>query len=123
MTFTCHAPGGPPKPGRLLLLSSMTTITLPQTETAPVHRDAVFDIADLSVRAGQTLAVGGVSLQIYKNAITALIGPSGCGKSTVLRCLNRMNDLVSGARVEGKVNYHGVDLYSRDVSATEVRRR
>src|SRR5207237_7935097 len=54
---------------------------------------------------------------------TALIGPSGCGKSTVLRCLNRMNDLVPSARVEGKVLYHGVDLYGRDVDPIEVRRR
>jgi phosphate transport system ATP-binding protein len=101
----------------------MTTITLPQTETAPVHRDAVFDIADLSVRYGKTLAVGGVSLQIYKNAITALIGPSGCGKSTVLRCLNRMNDLVSSAQVSGRILYHDVDLYGAGVDPIEVRRR
>ena len=60
---------------------------------------------------------------IRKNEITAFIGPSGCGKTTVLRCLNRMNDLIPGARVEGKLRYHGVDLYGPDVSATEVRRR
>ena len=55
----------------------MTTITLPQTETAPLHRNAVFDISDLSVRYGRAVAVDGVGLQIYKNAITALIGPLG----------------------------------------------
>src|SRR6185437_13736930 len=59
----------------------------------------------------------------HRNAITALIGPSGCGKSTVLRCLNRMNDLVPSAVVAGQVNYHGVDLYGRDVDPIEVRRR
>jgi phosphate transport system ATP-binding protein len=64
-----------------------------------------------------------VSLTIRAKEITAFIGPSGCGKSTVLRCLNRMNDLVAGARVGGKVSYHGVNLYGADVSATEVRRR
>ena len=68
-------------------------------------------------------AVKGASLDIYKNAITALIGPSGCGKSTFLRCLNRMNDLVPSARVEGKLLYHGIDLYGSDVDPIEVRRR
>jgi phosphate transport system ATP-binding protein len=83
----------------------------------------VFDISDLTVRYGSAVAVQGVSLGIHRNAITALIGPSGCGKSTVLRCLNRMNDLVPSARVEGRVLYHGVDLYGRDVDPIEVRRR
>src|SRR5256886_8619645 len=101
----------------------MPTITLPQTETAPVHRDAVFDISDLSVRYGRALAVDGVGLQIYKNAITALIGPSGCGKSTVLRCLNRMNDLVPSAHVSGRILYHDIDLYGDGVDPIEVRRR
>ena len=78
---------------------------------AGVSRDVVFDIDDLSVSYGEAPAVKGVSLDIYKNAITALIGPSGCGKSTFLRCLNRMNDLVPSARVDGKLLYHGVDLY------------
>jgi phosphate transport system ATP-binding protein len=64
-----------------------------------------------------------VDLPIHRNAITALIGPSGCGKSTVLRCLNRMNDLVPSAVVSGQVNFHGVDLYGRDVDPIEVRRR
>ena len=86
-------------------------------------KETVFDIQDLSVYYGKALAVGGVSLEIYKNAITALIGPSGCGKSTFLRCLNRMNDLVPSARVEGKLLYHGTDLYGAGVDPIEVRRR
>jgi phosphate transport system ATP-binding protein len=64
-----------------------------------------------------------VSLDVRKNEITAFIGPSGCGKTTVIRCLNRMNDLIDGARVEGTVNYHGIDLYGSQVDAVEVRRR
>ena len=88
-----------------------------------MKRETVFDIDDLSVSYGAAPAVVGASLDIYKNAVTALIGPSGCGKSTVLRCLNRMNDLVPSARVEGKLLYHGVDLYGRDVDPIEVRRR
>jgi phosphate transport system ATP-binding protein len=91
--------------------------------SAPTKRDTVFDIDDLSVFYGEAPAVKNVSLDIYRNAITALIGPSGCGKSSVLRCLNRMNDLVPSARVEGKLLYHGVDLYGSDVDPIEVRRR
>ncbi|NVB77703.1 MAG: phosphate ABC transporter ATP-binding protein [Kofleriaceae bacterium] len=83
----------------------------------------VFELDDLQVFYGSFRAVHDVSLKIQKNQITAFIGPSGCGKTTVLRCLNRMNDLIPGARVEGKLTYHGVDLYGHDVSATEVRRR
>ncbi|HTL38868.1 MAG TPA: phosphate ABC transporter ATP-binding protein PstB [Kofleriaceae bacterium] len=83
----------------------------------------VFQLDKLAVYYGKFRAVRDVALDIHKNQITAFIGPSGCGKTTVLRCLNRMNDLVAGARIEGKVTYNGIDLYSPDVSATEVRRR
>jgi phosphate transport system ATP-binding protein len=68
-------------------------------------------------------AVTGVSLDFGRNEITALIGPSGCGKSTVLRALNRMNDLIPGARVTGQITYHGQDIYGSDVDPIEVRRR
>jgi phosphate transport system ATP-binding protein len=90
---------------------------------ANVSREVVFDIDDLGVKYGKAAAVKGVSLDIRKNAITALIGPSGCGKSTVLRCLNRMNDLVPSAGVSGKVLYRGVDLYGSGIDPIEVRRR
>jgi phosphate transport system ATP-binding protein len=83
----------------------------------------VMGCEDLHVYYGDFLAVKGVDLTFGKNEITALIGPSGCGKSTVIRCLNRMNDLVLGARVEGAVTYHGQNIYSRDVDPIEVRRR
>src|SRR4029450_12231066 len=86
-------------------------------------RQVVFDGSDLSVFYGSFRAVGEVTLPIYGNQITALIGPSGCGKTTVIRCLNRMNDLIEGARVEGHVRYHGADLYDPDVDPVEVRRR
>jgi phosphate transport system ATP-binding protein len=82
-----------------------------------------FDLRDLSVLYGSFRAVRDVSLPIRGNEITALIGPSGCGKTTVLRCLNRMNDLVEGARVQGTVLYHGIDLYDPRVDPVEVRRR
>jgi phosphate transport system ATP-binding protein len=86
-------------------------------------REVVFGVRDLSVSYGSSLALAGVSLDIRKNLITAMIGPSGCGKSTFIRCLNRMNDLVPGVKVGGKILYHGVDLYGADVDAVEVRRR
>ena len=62
-------------------------------------------------------------MPMYKNAITALIGPSGCGKSTLIRCLNRMNDLIPSASVDGRVLYHGQDIYAPEVDAVEVRKR
>ena len=86
-------------------------------------QDTVFAVQDLSVSYGPHLALSSVSLDVYKNRITALIGPSGCGKSTFIRCLNRMNDLVPGVKVGGKVLYHGIDLYGSDADPVEVRRR
>jgi phosphate transport system ATP-binding protein len=85
--------------------------------------ETVFDVKDLSVYYGGFRAVRDASLPIFKNQITALIGPSGCGKTTMLRCFNRMNDLIETARVEGTILYHGVDLYDPRVDPVEVRRR
>ena len=83
--------------------------------------DPVIETRGLNVYYGNFHAVHSVDLEFGKNEITALIGPSGCGKSTVLRCLNRMNDLIPSARVEGTVNYHGQDIYSRGVDPIAVR--
>jgi phosphate transport system ATP-binding protein len=90
---------------------------------APAQREVVFDIRDLAVNYGPTTAVSGVTLEIYKNYITAMIGPSGCGKSTFIRCLNRMNDLIPGAQIDGQVLYQGQDIYGDGVDPVEVRRR
>jgi phosphate transport system ATP-binding protein len=84
--------------------------------------EPVFDLQDVSAFYGDFRAVRNVTLPVYGHQITALIGPSGCGKTTFLRCLNRMNDLIEGARVEGTVRYHGVDLYAPEVDPVEVRR-
>jgi len=93
-------------------------------ETEPFQRETVFDVQGLTVNYGRaTTAIRGVDLEIYRNLITAVIGPSGCGKSTLIRCLNRMNDLVPGARIDGRVLYHGDDLYASGVDPVEVRRR
>jgi phosphate transport system ATP-binding protein len=85
--------------------------------------DPVFRLDDVHVSYGRFLALRGVDLEIGRNEITAFIGPSGCGKSTLIRCLNRMNDLIPGAKVEGRITYHGQDLYGDDVDPVEVRRR
>ena len=99
-----------------------TGLTAGLSEAA--HEPAsTFDARDISVYYGNFRAVRDVSLQVHENQITALIGPSGCGKTTFIRCLNRMNDLIPTARVEGTLRYHGVDLYDPAVDPVEVRRR
>ena len=94
----------------------------PQPELSPTGTH-VFDANGISIYYSAFRAVTDVSLTIYENEITAFIGPSGCGKTTVLRTLNRMNDLIVGARVEGDIHYRGASLYERSVSPTAVRRR
>ena len=88
-----------------------------------VSQEVVFDIDALTVSYGSSVAIRDVSLDVHRHTITAVIGPSGCGKSTFLRCLNRLNDLVSGVRIDGTVLYHGIDLYGSAVDPIEVRRR
>jgi len=94
----------------------------PEQETK-TSDNVVLTASDLSVFYGDFRAVRDVNLEIRRGEITAFIGPSGCGKSTVLRCFNRMNDLIAGARIEGSVKYHGIDLYGDQADAGEVRRR
>jgi phosphate transport system ATP-binding protein len=89
----------------------------------PQSSETVFELEGLSARYGSNLAIKDVSAQIYKNVITAVIGPSGCGKSTFIRCLNRMNDSVPGFGLDGRVLYHGQDVYGAGVEPIEVRRR
>ena len=104
-------------------IATVAPIEVAQRETAPTtHKETVFDIRELTVRYGKTLAVENVNLEINRNMVTALIGPSGCGKSTFIRCLNRMNDLIPGARVSGQILYHGQDLYGSGVDPVSVRR-
>jgi phosphate transport system ATP-binding protein len=85
--------------------------------------EVVFEARNVSVTYSGTLAVDGVSLDVRAREITALIGPSGCGKSTLLRSFNRMNDLIPGAVVAGRLAYHGQDLYGEGIDPVEVRRR
>jgi phosphate transport system ATP-binding protein len=109
------------------------TVTMPQMRPVDVAEresagtpqlgETVFDIRDLTVRYGSNIAIRGVSAQIHKTLITAVIGPSGCGKSTFIRCLNRMNDTVPSFTHEGEVLYHETDIYGSGVQPIEVRRR
>lgn len=91
--------------------------------SAIMDADSALKTENLHVFYGENLAVRDVSLTIPKNRVVAFIGPSGCGKSTVLRCFNRMNDLIPSARVEGKVTFYDADLYAKSVDPVSVRRR
>ena len=107
---------------------AMTVTVRPADGDATVERDprsgaVVFEAESVQVSYSNNVAVEGVNLKVHSNTITALIGPSGCGKSTLLRSFNRMNDLVSGAKVDGRLLYHGLDLYGPNVDPVEVRRR
>jgi phosphate transport system ATP-binding protein len=97
--------------------------TIHSDRTNPAARNGhVFDINVKALYYGAFKAVRDTSMKINKGTITAFIGPSGCGKSTVLRCLNRMNDLVRGFRFEGHVHYHGKDIYGKAIDPVAVRR-
>ena len=89
----------------------------------PATGEAVFEIDDATMRYGSNIAVKGVNLGVTKNLVTAIIGPSGCGKSTFIRCLNRMNDTIPGFKLDGRVLFHGIDIYGNGVEPVEVRRR
>ncbi len=111
--------------------NTVTNVQLPKSQVqmtsgVPAFETAgstIFDVKNVSCYYGSFRAVTDVSLSIYEHEITAFIGPSGCGKTTVLRTLNRMNDLIVGAHVEGDIHYRGESLYGKDVSPIAVRRR
>jgi phosphate transport system ATP-binding protein len=92
----------------------------PPVETT--NSQYAIEIRDTHIYYGAFRAVKHVNLQIEPRRITAIIGPSGCGKSTVLRALNRMNDFVPSARLEGEVLFHGQNIYAHDIDPVEVRR-
>ncbi len=104
------------EPGPETSVQSQSTIVRPDGEIA-------LSIENLSLWYGHKQALTNVSMEIPVNKVTALIGPSGCGKSTLLRSMNRMNDLIPGVRIDGKVHYHGVDVYGHGIDPVEVRRR
>ncbi len=105
-------------PAKPLAAASSAPVTVPAAETR-----AAFDAQNVSIFYTQKAAVDGVTLQIPSRSVTAIIGPSGCGKSTFLRCLNRMHELVPGARMTGTIRLYGDDLYGPQIDPTVVRRR
>jgi phosphate transport system ATP-binding protein len=115
-TADCDTPGVTDVPLRTVRVQT-------EAEDVSAPRAAVFEVRGLTVRYDGVAAVRDVSLDVREREVTAFIGPSGCGKTTILRTLNRMNDLVPGARVEGSVQFRGIDLYAPQVDPVEVRRR
>ncbi|MDQ3822025.1 MAG: phosphate ABC transporter ATP-binding protein PstB [Actinomycetota bacterium] len=111
-----------PTPARLVDVHAEAREERRRETEALGARDVVFDVDDLGVSYGGNVAIDGVTLDVYRNFVTAFIGPSGCGKSTLIRCFNRLNDLIPSARVEGRIDYHGQDLYGPEVDPVEVRR-
>ena len=93
-----------------------------QDAASSPNTEKVFELRGISVFYADVPAVRDISMDVFKNHVTALIGPSGCGKSTLIRCLNRMNDLIPTARVEGELLYHGQDLYGPRVDPIQVRK-
>ncbi len=105
--------------------------TLAQKEDAPRQEEmikdfsdleSVIEVRDLDFFYGETQALMNVNMKIYKNRVTSIIGPSGCGKSTMLRCFNRMNDLIESSRVEGEVLLDGINIYDRQIDPVRLRR-
>jgi phosphate transport system ATP-binding protein len=95
----------------------------PRAVPAAEEAEPIFDARDVHVFYGAHRAIRDVTMRLKRNEITALIGPSGCGKSTFIRCLNRMNDLIPSARVEGEIVYHGENLYDTRIDPVQVRKR
>ena len=106
-----------------LIAAAGETSQAPRMASPATERDVVFRSQDVNVYYGAFRAVRDVTFDVRKNEIMALIGPSGCGKTTVLRCYNRMNDLIKDARVTGSITYRGTNLYDERVDPVEVRRR
>jgi phosphate transport system ATP-binding protein len=111
------------RPGESMTDATVSTDVEIEASAEATGVRAVFDLRDLEVWYGDFRAVRDGTFQVRSGEITAFIGPSGCGKTSMLRSLNRMNDFIDIARVEGTVLFHGVDLYDPAVNPTEVRRR
>ena len=105
------------------LIGMDVTTGTPEATTQTGAAETVIETRNLDVYYGDTRALRDVTMDIHRREVTAIIGPSGCGKSTYLRCLNRMNDLVEAATIEGEVNFDGTDMYGEDIDPVALRRR
>src|SRR5690606_1211673 len=110
----------PPRLVRVLPVQGLTGPAHPQRKGPSVATS--IDVSDLNIYYGDFLAVEDVTIDIAARSVTAFIGPSGCGKSTFLRSLNRMHEVIPGARVEGKILVDGTDLYGPGTDPVSVRR-
>jgi phosphate transport system ATP-binding protein len=116
--FRDSAPAGGEKRG----LSQGIAVAEHTHPSEGLSREKVFELEDVAVRYDGKPAVRDITFDVFKHNITALIGPSGCGKSTLIRCFNRMNDLIPSATVEGRILYHGEDLYGPTVDPVQARK-
>ncbi len=107
-----------PPPSAAIRGEATVPVATPPAAEAPIVR-----IEDLSLHYGAKPALKGISMSIQKNRVTAFIGPSGCGKTTLLRCLNRMNDLVDGVRIAGRILLDGRDIHDPSQDVTDLRKR
>jgi phosphate transport system ATP-binding protein len=119
---TALTPGAPP-PASPAIVSIQTRTHEHPDGSAEAALPTVIELQGVSFYYGAFRAVKEIDIKVPARRITALIGPSGCGKSTLLRTINRMNDLIPGTRLEGRMLYHDQDLYAKDVDPVEVRRR
>ncbi len=103
--------------------NTATSLNAAAANSAPTQGGALLSARDIEVAYSGKVALSGVSLDILPNQVTALIGPSGCGKSTFLRCLNRMNDVIPGAKVSGEIMFDGHDILGADIDVVSLRRR
>jgi phosphate transport system ATP-binding protein len=117
------APGDTPEVASAAPINRLAELASRHDDDPVAGRETVFELKDVTVSYSGNPAIREVGLAIHRNLVTAFIGPSGCGKTTLLRSLNRLNDLINGAVVDGSIRYHGHDLYGTGVDAVEVRRR
>ncbi|OUJ18995.1 ABC-type phosphate transport system ATPase component [Methanonatronarchaeum thermophilum] len=110
-------------------LNEPKTIESKKTEkTQPIEIDGEYienpamNVRDLEVYYGETQALNGITLDIPRNQVTAIIGPSGCGKSTFIRCLNRMNDMIENCTIKGRIEYNGTNIYEKGIDTAKLRR-
>lgn len=105
-----------------IAFKEMATTKNPVESNNQLPKEKILEVNDLEIFYGEKRAVNGISMEIEKNAITALIGPSGCGKSTFLRSINRMNDLIPGARAAGEILYEGLNILSEQINVVALRK-